>query len=316
MHRVIVLACHEVEEIGDVYFNDLLIDVDANGFGINGWAGHIYLKKYLGAPGQTADPTLLAYDQNWTSAHSPTGHAYIYLQMRREQVAPAPWLEAFGNVSAVVTGKKVYDPRTGLTAYSENPALCIADYMNNAELGLNVPYGTASVRSGLAHDWLVAAANTCDEDVNGQARYALNGVIDTVQPPREILGRMLTAMAGKLVRVGGEWKMYAGEYIAPVRTFTEDDMAGPIKTTTLLSARDAFNAVKGVYVSPENNWQLSDFPALESGAYLVADSGVRRYRDIELPFETSSTRAQRLAKIELLRARQGISHVIALKMQG
>jgi hypothetical protein len=57
-------------------------------------------------------------------------------------------------------------------------------------------------------------------------------------------------------------------------------------------------------VSPENDWQPDDFPAYASDAYLAEDGGERRWRDISLPFTISAAMAQRLAKIELERARR------------
>ena len=86
------------------------------------------------------------------------------------------------------------------------------------------------------------------------------------------------------------------------------------------SVHDLFNAVKGTYVSPATNWQVSDFPpymqdnlhGYESGspvypfgdANLEEDGGQRRFLDIQLPMTISCATAQRLAKIELLRRRQ------------
>lgn len=62
LHQVIVLAGHEVEEIGDIYLNDEVVTLDANGF-VTGdrWKSLIRIKKHLGAPNQVADPDLVAF---------------------------------------------------------------------------------------------------------------------------------------------------------------------------------------------------------------------------------------------------------------
>jgi hypothetical protein len=65
-----------------------------------------------------------------------------------------------------------------------------------------------------------------------------------------------------------------------------------------------FNGVRGQFVSPENDWQPDDFPAYASAAYLAEDGGEQKWRDISLPFTISAAMAQRLAKIELERARR------------
>ena len=65
-----------------------------------------------------------------------------------------------------------------------------------------------------------------------------------------------------------------------------------------------FNGVRGQFVSPENDWQPDDFPAYASDVYLAEDGGEQKWRDISLPFTISAAMAQRLAKIELERARR------------
>jgi hypothetical protein len=96
--------------------------------------------------------------------------------------------------------------------------------------------------------------------------------------------------------------------------------ANPFRWKPKVSVHDLFNAVKGTYVSPLTNWQVTDFPpymqdsihGYYSGspldpygdANLAADDGQRRYLDIQLPFTISVATAQRLAKLELMRRRQ------------
>jgi len=96
--------------------------------------------------------------------------------------------------------------------------------------------------------------------------------------------------------------------------------SGPFRWRPKVSARDLFNAVKGTFIAPGNNWQSSDFPPYAQDslhgyggspldfplgdANLAADGGTRRYLDIQLPFTISTSAAQRIAKIELLRRRQ------------
>jgi hypothetical protein len=96
--------------------------------------------------------------------------------------------------------------------------------------------------------------------------------------------------------------------------------AGPFRWSPKVSIRDLYNGCKGTFISPSNKWQTSDFPAYAQDAdhgyggsplevpfgdaNLAADGGDRRWLDIHLPFTTSWSAAQRLAKIELMRKRQ------------
>ena len=94
--------------------------------------------------------------------------------------------------------------------------------------------------------------------------------------------------------------------------------SGPFQWKPKASVRDLYNGVKGTYISPDNNWQTSDIPPYAqdakhgytngpaqyfNDANLAADGGERRWEDIQLPFTISSSMAQRLCKIELLRRR-------------
>jgi hypothetical protein len=313
LHLVIALAAHECEEIGDIYFDDEVVPLDGSGYATGKYLNHVLVTKHLGTTTQTADTALLGQlsaSGVWSEDHRLRGHAYIYVRLlKNNDLFPG----GVPNISAMVKGKKVYDPRSTLTVWSDNAALCVADYMNSA-VGLNAAYADE-----IADAELIAAANVCDESVTlasgaSEARYTCNGVVDTGDKPGEIIGRMLGALAGRAVYVNGTWKIHAGAYVAPTVTFDEGDFRGPIQMATRLSRRDTFNGVKGVYVSPDNSWQPADFPALASATYMAEDNNERIWKDIELPFTTSSSMAQRLAKIELLRARQQITVHAPLKM--
>ncbi len=130
------------------------------------------------------------------------------------------------NISRIVKGKQVYDPRSGSTAYSNNVALCIRDYISNTTYGL----GDSSIDDTVAD----AAANVCNESatlaVRGtEVRYTCNGTFDTDQKPKDIIGSLLTSMQGKITYQGGSWSIYAGAYRSPTITLDEDDLDGPIK---------------------------------------------------------------------------------------
>jgi hypothetical protein len=98
-------------------------------------------------------------------------------------------------------------------------------------------------------------------------------------------------------------------------TLTEKHFVGPLSVQTRTSARDRVNSVKGVYVSETNNWQVSDFPTISSATYVTNDNNTRYYRDVVLPFTTSSSCAQRLAVIELRRAREEITFTARFRLE-
>jgi hypothetical protein len=74
------------------------------------------------------------------------------------------------------------------------------------------------------------------------------------------------------------------------------------------------NAVKGVFVSEKSEWQPTDFPPQTSTTYYAQDNSIRYWRDVVLPMTTSSSAAQRLARIELQRARQEVTFTARFRL--
>jgi len=174
LHMIIELSPHEVSEIGEVWLNDYSIPpdaLDANGNVISGrYEGIIRIRKHLGTASQTADTYLMAECPQWTANHRLRGIAYIYVRLKWDQ---DKFPSGLPNISAWVKGKKVYDPRTTLTAYSENPALILNDYLQDPIFGL----GAAS--SEVDETYVIAAANVCDEFVTVTNNLTVISSVDT-----------------------------------------------------------------------------------------------------------------------------------------
>jgi hypothetical protein len=221
--------------------------------------------------------------------------------------------------TSMEAGSTVASPTAG---YTENAALCIADYLANPVWGFSAAYGTE-----IPLPQLIAAANICDEAVplaegGTEPRYAMNGQFNLEMKRGEALQNMLTSCAGRLTFSAGQFVIWPAAWYGatPLALDALQQAAGPFKWKQKLAIRDLYNGVKGTFVSPVNNWEASDIPpyaqdfdhGYASGsplypfgdANLAADGGVRRWLDIQLPFTISVACAQRLCKIELLRRRQ------------
>lgn len=163
LHLVVVLAAHEVEAINEVWFNDTVIGndfIDVNGNVIMGrYTGLARIKKYLGTASQGADPNLVAECPEWTVDHRLQGRAYIYVRLICSQdIFPG----GIPNISAVVKGKKILDPRDNEEKFTTNSALIAYDFM------MNQKYGLESI-GAIDIDSVIAAANICDEFVETSA---------------------------------------------------------------------------------------------------------------------------------------------------
>lgn len=121
-----------------------------------GQKAHIFdLTKHLGSPSQVADANLVAENVGWTVNHRLRGRAYVYAKLG---FYADRWPTGIPALKAVVRGRKVYDPRTTLTAWSDNPALCIRDY-------LTAVFGLGCASTEIDDAAFIAAANICDEYV-------------------------------------------------------------------------------------------------------------------------------------------------------
>lgn len=297
LHMIICLAGNEVSSIGDIYINDEVVTLDGSGFVTSqNWNSKVRVQKYDGSQ-TTAPASLLAESAQIDSTFIGRGIAYLYVRLEFDQDTFPNGVPLF---TAIVNGKEVYDPRTATTAHSSNAALCIRDYISES-------YGLAD--ASVDDVSFTASANVCDENITLAAggtekRYTLNGVIRADQTPGDILQQMMTSCAGTLFWGQGNWQLKAGYYTAPVKTFTLDDLRGPISLQTRQSMADIFNVVRGTFNDAAQDYVTVDYPQVDSAVYLAEDLNVSTPIDLALPFTTSSATAQRIAKLTLNRGRE------------
>ena len=401
LHLIFAVAGHEINSFESFLINEDSVTVDADGFVttakyVSGDTKFIRLKTHLGADDQTADSDLVSESNSlWTSNHRLRGIAYIYARLKfSNDIFP----NGIPNISAIIQGKKLYDPRTTNTTFSANSALCVRDLLTNTR------YGLGAKSTEINDTSFTAGANVCDETVtldvartksfntetsvsssnetieinshgyltgdvvqysnesgtnltglstgtsyfvirvnvnsiklatnlsnanagtainitaastgNGQSqlfkrlvekRYETNGVLDVGETPAKILNDMTSACIGLVTYSGGKWNIKTGEFVSPTITLTDNDLRGAVSITTRATRRDSFNAVKGIFVNPDNFYQPTDFPSITSNTFTTEDNSEQIFSDIELPFTTSPSMAQRIAKIILYRAREQIT---------
>jgi len=395
MHIVVEVAPHEVSEIGEVWLNDYSIasdHLDGSGEVNTGrYSGKVRIRKYLGTASQTADTFMVSEIPEWTTNHRLRGIAYVYVRFQWDQdIFPT----GVPNISAWVKGKKIYDPRTTLTAFSDNPALILNDYLKEVEFGLGC------TDAEVDETYVITAANACDEGVTvtdysvtatgvaassdiitltgdllyyqrgdlvqltttgtlpaglsvstdyyvipyqrkdtsriklavthadamsgaaiditdagsgahtvvkkGEVRYAGAITIDSEQTHDENIKDILAGMIGFNVYSGGVHKIAAGVYQMPSVYFNENNMVSAISAQTKVSSRERFNTVRGVYVSPINNGEPSDYPQITNSTY-VSEDGETIVKQIDMPITQRAHMSQRIAKLALELSRKEIT---------
>jgi hypothetical protein len=314
LHRIIAFAGHEIDSFREIYLNDQVVTINGSDEVTfpNRYDGNVRIKTYLGTDTQEADEQLISNTSalspskgRWTSAHRLRGIAYIYVRFKYDE-------DAFPNgvpsVSAVIRGKKVFNPNTNTTAWSDNPALCIRDYLTSA-------YGMNQPASRIDDDLITAAATICNQNVGSQDRYTCNGAFITGAEPSSILSSLLSSMGGLLWYGQGKWRVKAAAWTEPTVSFNEDDLRSGISLSTRYSRRDNFNSVKGTFKGPRTDYQASDYPIVDSDTYLAVDGGVVNTLDLPLSFTDNPTTAVRIARIALNRNREQLTFSASFGMR-
>lgn len=135
-----------------------------------------------------------------------------------------------------------------------------------------------------------------------QPRYTCNGAFTVDAQPIDIVGDLLTSCLGSVVNISGQFHIFVGEPGTATFTLTPEHFRAEIDIETDANAREVFNRVTGIFISPDNFWQAADFPA-QSRKQFVIDDGAEITRDIELRFTNDQLEAQRIATIHLLQSR-------------
>ena len=302
LHRVLGFAGHEIEAFDTIYINDEAATIDGSGnvTSPSRYNGHINIYTHLGAADQQADSNLVSAVSGWTAEHRLRGIAYLYCKFGFDaDVFP----NGLPEITAAIKGKKVYDPRSSATAWSDNPALCVRDYI------LSSGYGLGEAAVNIDDTSVTAAANICDQTntTASTTRYTTNGAFTTAIQPGEFLTNILTSMSGTLWYAQGKWRMTAGAFTASALALDENDLRSGITVSTRHSRRDNFNEIKGTFKGDESNYQVTDFPPVTNSAFVTADNGQVTVADVELPFTDNSIEARRIARIMLESNRQQLT---------
>ena len=313
VHLFIALASHSVESIDQVYINDEPISLDANGDATGKYANVVTCHKIDGGGINEVYDRMV--DEGIGPADSGpieitdtfSGIAGLYVVLRK-------WSRKFAGdqpeFSAVVKGwnniltGNVDDPGGYGLGYSSNPVECARAYMLNY-MGVDI-FGD---RFADCSD----AINYCNELVplkagGNEKRYTCNGMILADQPHEEVLEQLANSFAGAIRYVGGKWSIVAKPFEDGLAVISEDKMLATYKFDYNRSTRDLPKGIRGTYVDPDRNWQETEFPILNTpGVFDHQD-----YLDLELPFTSSLSAAQRISKVFLYRARAAESVKVSM----
>lgn len=292
--------CQGVEKIlfdgADI---NVTYDVDGLGSASGKYSGLVKVQNRLGGSDNDIPITNMSFP-HWGSNDLLLGICYTALRLFYDDKVFSGGLP---NVSAVIQGKNdVYDPRDDTHKYTDNPVLCLNDYLTTSRLGPGIDYVTR-----VSADEFLDAANVSDEDVplsvgGTQKRYTFNEVLTLDQDPETIIEIFRTAFAGVAVYIGGKWRYYAGHYVTPTLRITKDDLVAPVSEQTKVGKSQHVNTVKGSYVAECNNWQPTSFPTYTKTAYVTEDKE-ELLEMLDYTSKNNVMECRRMASIELARQR-------------
>ena len=312
-HRIIAVAGHEVESFDRIYINESYIDFDdittegnvplvydPDGTTSSRYNNKLRIRFHYGSPTQLADSDLVAESDNWTAEHTLSGIAYMYVRLSFDtDVYP----NGVPDFTATVKGKKVYHPVTGTFKWSDNPALCVRDYLTTSS------YGLGEKDDNIDDDLVNIAASICNQTNTdaGTTRYTCNGSFTVNVTPYNIINSLLTSMGGTLWYAQGKWRMKPAYWTEPVLDLNEDDLRSGLTVSTRHSRRDNFNTIKGTFRGEESSWQTTDYPQVSNPDFISADGGQESVADVDLTFTDNSIEARRIARISLESNRQQLT---------
>lgn len=294
-----VLCEGEINAVSQIKFDDILI-TDAR------FSGLVTHNVHLGTDDQTYDSLLTEANAGWTSAHRLRGVAYIAFRIKWDQ-------DVFSNIpdiTCVVEGRKVFDPRNSTTAYSNNPALCIRDYLTNAR------YGKGLTSAQIDDTAFSQAATDCDEVVTFYTTgttgklFECNAVVQTDATLFSNIEMMLNGCRGFLPYNQGVYSLRIDKAASSVFAFDQNNIVGGIGIKGE-SKQDKYNRVIIKFPNYELDYEPDDaiWPdadSTEETTYLAEDGGTLLVGNFDNDTITNYYSARDLARIILLRSRNAI----------
>lgn len=220
---------------------------------------------YSGTNTQAVSPAMgLATNYKFTDPMRNT--SYMVFVIRNDK-------KLFSGVPArtvVVKGLKIYDFRTSVTAWSQNPVLVLYDYLTNTRYGLG--WGPDLFDTGPGSSWN-SAADYCDIDdpCSGKPKYYIDYYIGSQLKAQSIIETILSHFRGVLSWFGGSLRLYYSDlrYEAPIFSITDNDIARDRSKKDMISVTQpsSFGTPDGLvvkYFNKRRNWTLDDIPVGEA----------------------------------------------------
>jgi hypothetical protein len=315
LHIIVVFCEGPIQGIEEIYF-DGVSEFDQRWIKKKGGGAWHSITKVNGAADQTAVITGIP---NWTGNHRLAGlaYAYIRLQMDEEQ---SVW-RGEPEITARIAGRRIADPRTGQTVYSENLPLQLLDYLTNTTFGKGLARTRLHQQSFIdAADWADGQV-TSDVTINGEttlithARITGNLVVNTGNSVFSNVKLMLSGMRGMLPIGSGQLRLVPEKEGAPEFYFGHTSsirqnyalITSPMKSKAGRK-NDRFNRVIIRFPNKLTDFERDEvhYPDANDPLFvewLAEDNGVLLEQSFEFDTITNKAEAYQMAEIVAKRSR-------------
>jgi hypothetical protein len=301
LYIALALCEGEVESISDIYIDDTPI-TDPKYDGLHS------VQTFTGTDNQAVSTILQEAGAEWTADHRLRGVAYIAIRLKWDTDA----FSGMPDITAVVKGRKVYDPRTATTAWSDNPALCIRDYLTNNRFGKGLPSNSINdtAFSQAATDLESFTATPYSGAPSTIQLFRTNIVLDTGDEIFRNVEKMLLGCRGFLPYTQGQYALKIDQATTSLMTLDTTTIIGGIKIAGA-KKEDKFNRVVVKFPNPQTDWQPDQAVWPEAGsaeetAYLAEDGGTLLVDEVDLDGVTNYYSARDIARILVLRSRNAL----------
>lgn len=297
---------------------------------------HLWVRFYDGTQ-TTPDAFMRARfgsdaDYPYDAGRIGAGCPYVVVVARANQEV----FSGFPQFKFVVNGARLYDPRLDSTnggsgsqrwadqstwTFTENPAVVAYNVLRGISYGGRHLFGgqTIGVNQLPVSSWF-AAMNECDVLVSlagggTERQYRCGGEITTEMKPTDVIERLMAACSGRVVEIGGIYKVRAGAPGAAVMTITDADILSSETQTfePFKAIGDRANVVTAKYIEPGQGWTAKDAPILYSDTY-VAEDGKITLAPLVHDYVPFGVQVQRLMKSALEENRRERKHKLPLPM--
>lgn len=313
-----------IDAIEEYYIGGREVTVDPNGdvssppWSKNGGSWCNWQDK-PGTGGETAWSSLLSlFPDLWTSAHRVRGIAQSLTIWYNPGLSEDKYFTLYqGGIPSteqVIRASRLYDPRTGLTTWSDNGILACAHVLRRDPAFSFDMFDWDLISSEASKADVIVATKTGSEK-----RARAWGIWGWETARSDVMQQLLDSIGAdlRITNSGKIWFQLIDDTHVSEIEFTPDDgveltwRSGP-------EAVERPNICRVTYYSPERNYESAEIN-LDGIAWASVEEEVARYGpkylDIDLPFCPSASQAQRIARRKFAQSR-GDTGIINTNMVG